>query len=398
MTPLEWLLFACLGTAGYVYVGYPLLLLVLGAVRRREVRKRDATPSMSLIIAAHNEQDGIAQKLENTLSLDYPRDRLETIVASDGSTDGTERIVRQYAARGVRLLSLPRGGKVAALNRAVAEAGGEIVAFTDANALLETRALRRLARNLSDPEVGGVCGNQRYRLEHSRDAAGEGENLYWTYDKWIKRLESRVGSSIAADGSIYAIRKRLFVPLEEAAQADDFAISVQVVAQGYRLVFEPDAISYEAPSASSEQEFLRRVRIANHNLRGLLYVKDVLNPCRYGLYAVEMLSHKVLRYAVPFLLPVAYAANAALARRSVPCRLLFLGQVLFSGCALAGYALRHSRWRRTKIFYAPYYFLLANAAALLGALSLLKGERITAWQPRREAARVAPDEREDLKV
>jgi cellulose synthase/poly-beta-1,6-N-acetylglucosamine synthase-like glycosyltransferase len=380
-------LFSCLALCLYVYFGYPLLLGLMGIAGRRDVRKADITPAVSIIIPAHNEEKVIAGKLDNLLSSEYPKEEIEIIVASDGSTDRTEEIVSQYGARGVRLLRLSRCGKPMALNEAVALARGEILVFTDANAIFEKLALRHLISNFSDPEVGGVCGDQTYRLERGDDSASEGEQLYWTYDKWIKRLESRLGSVYAADGSIYAIRKHLFVPVTDPAEADDFATSVRVVTQGYRLVFEPGAISYEAPPVSSRREFWRKVRIANQTWRAILNVPEALNPWRQGFHAIELLSHNVLRYLMPFFLPIAFGANVALARGSRVYQLLLLGQGLFYGAALTGWQLRRSKWGRMKLFYGPFYFCLANAAVFLGALSLLSGKRIVVWQPDRAISR-----------
>jgi hypothetical protein len=189
---------------------------------------------------------------------------------------------------------------------------------------------------------------------------------------------------VAADGSVYALRRELYVAVEDGAQADDFAVSARVVTGGRRLVYEPRAVSYEPPPAKSDLEFRRKVRVANHCMRAILNLPGGLNPLRTGLYAVEMWSHKVLRYAVPLLALAAFAANAALARTSRFYLLLFAGQASFYALALAGLALRRTRAGRWKPFYVPFYFCLANAAALLGLLSLLRGERITVWQPQRE--------------
>ncbi|MBI4468912.1 MAG: glycosyltransferase family 2 protein [Acidobacteria bacterium] len=381
---IELVFFSCLAICAYVYFGYPLLLAVIAALRRRDVGKNAVTPSVSVIIAAHNEERVMAGKLENTLSLDYPKDRFEIIVGSDGSNDRTNEIIGAYETKGVRALLLPRCGKLHALNAAVAVATHEIVVFTDANALLERSALRALAANFSDPEVGGVCGNQKYRRTQNGDCAGEGENLYWRYDKLIKRLECRIGSIVAADGSLYAIRKRLFAPIADPAQADDFAISARVVTQGSRLVFETGAVSYEDPPNSSEREFWRKVRVNNHGMRSIVNLKEALKPWRTGIYAIELWSHKVLRYLAPLFLLIAFGANAVLAQGSRFFQLLLLGQLLFYGGAAMGYKLRHQRWGRIRLFYVPFYFCLGNAAALVGMASLLRGERIISWQPHRE--------------
>lgn len=384
MSMTELLLLSSFATVFYVYFGYPLLLAAKVIVHRRNLSRKEITPSISVIVAVHNEERFIAEKLENTLSLDYPRDRLEVIVASDGSTDRTEKIASQYENKKVRLLSLPRCGKVYALNRAVASVTGEIVVFTDANIILEGSALRRLAANFSDSEVGGVCGKKKFRVKATGDSVSKGESLYWKLDQFIKVMESRAGSTIAADGSLYAIRKNLFTSISDPAQADDLAISVRVVMQGYRLVFEPRAVSYEEAPASSEQEFWRKVRVTNHSLRGIWNLREALNPGRTGFYAIELVSHKVLRYLVPFFLLTLLATNVALARASVVYQILLLGQLLFYGCSWVGYALRHQGWAWTRLFHVPFYFCFANAAACVGILSLIKGERIVLWQPKRE--------------
>src|SRR5215204_1972081 len=378
----------------YVYAGYPALLWALARVAGRPPRKGEATPSVSVVIAAHNEERQIAAKLENTLALDYPGERLEVVVASDGSTDATEEIVARYGARGVRLLPLARCGKMHALNQAVAASTGEVVVFTDANAELEPRALRELLAPFADPSVGGVGGNQKYgRPSDAGDSAGAGENLYWTYDKYLKHLETQVGSIIAADGSIYALRRELYVTIEDGAQADDFAVSARVVTEGRRrLVYEPAAVSYEPPPAKSDMEFRRKVRVANHCMRAILNLEGGLNPFRTGLYAFELWSHKVLRYAVPLLCLVALGASAALARLSPFYLALFAGQVLCYALALAGYALRRTRPGRSKLLNVPFYICLANAAALVAEFSLLRGERITVWQPQREMTQAGGSE------
>lgn len=379
------LFFVSLVICFYVYFGYPLLLTMLGFVFRRSVRKGDITPFITVIIAAHNEEHIISDKLENTLSLDYPNDRLEIIVASDGSTDQTESIVIQYRYLGVLLLSLPRCGKAMALNIAMKQAKGEVIVFTDANSILEVSALGKLVSNFSDPNVGGVCGNQKYLFQkNGGDSTAVGENLYWSYDKWIKGLESKLHSIVAADGSIYAIRKHLYVPILDLAQADDFAISARIVTQGYRLVYESEAISYENPPSSSDLEFWRKVRVANQSINVILNLRTALNPFQYGFYSFTLISHKVLRYFVPFVLIIAFLINFLLAFYSEFYKLIFLGQIVFYVFALIGYKTQNLNFGRMRILYGPFYFCLANIAVLVGAIYLFCGKRITTWQPERE--------------
>ncbi|HEU0004745.1 MAG TPA: glycosyltransferase family 2 protein, partial [Terriglobia bacterium] len=229
----------------YVYAGFPFLVIVLGKWRQRHVRKGPITPRVSLIIAAYNEEDEIAQRLDNALALDYPQESLEIIVASDGSNDATESIVASYANRGVRLLSLPRRGKILAINDAVVQAKGTILVFSDANSIYDRQALRKLVRNFADPQVGGVGGNTIYAHQALSESTSQGEHLYWSYDKWLKQMESLTGSIISAHGAIYAIRRLLYRPLVNLAVTDDFAISTRVIEQGYRLVFEQEAVAYE---------------------------------------------------------------------------------------------------------------------------------------------------------
>jgi len=212
----------------------------------------------------------------------------------------------------------------------------------------------------------------------------EGENLYWRYDKWIKGLESRLGSTVAADGSLYAIRRSLFVPITDAAQADDLAISARVVTQGFRLIFEPKAISYEHPPSSLEQEFWRKVRVTNHSVRAIMRLAPALRPWRHSEYLIKLLSHKVLRYSVPFLMLITLGSNIALAPTSWFFAVLLGLQLAFYGLAASAYRLRDSERVRLRLFYIPLYFCLANAAAFLGVLSVLRGDRITAWQPQRD--------------
>jgi cellulose synthase/poly-beta-1,6-N-acetylglucosamine synthase-like glycosyltransferase len=381
---LKIIFFLSIGLILYVYFGYPLLLLVVGVFLKKTVTRAEITPSATIIIAAHNEANIIREKLENSLELDYPREQFEIIIASDGSTDKTTAIAQRFTDKEVRVLDLPRGGKINALNRAVEAARGEIFVFTDANAIFERDALRVLVSNFADDTVGGVCGNQRYRKPGAGDSSGEGENLYWKYDKFIKRLESGIGSTVAADGSIYAIRASLFQPLEDAAQADDHAISARVVANGLRLVFDERAVSYEEPPASGDREFRRKIRVTNHTVSSILNLPAAMNPRVTGFYVVELFSHKILRYLVPFFMIVAFIANLFLLREGAVFQIMFGAQVLFYVCSIVGRLLRDSRLGRVKLFYVPYYFCLANVAALLGVLSRMMGKRVVVWQPRGE--------------
>jgi biofilm PGA synthesis N-glycosyltransferase PgaC len=372
-----------LAATAYIYFGYPALIFLVSRLRPRPVRL-GGEPMVTFLIPVYNEEEVIAGKIANTLSLDYPPERLEALVVSDGSTDGTEAVVRRFEADSggrVRLLTLPRSGKAFALNEGARAARGEVLVLTDANTHLEPGSLRSLVDPFADPEVGGVCGNKKQRPPAGGAATAEGENLYWRYDKWQKSLESRAGSIFAADGTLYAVRKDLYVPIADPAQADDIAISARVVLQGFRLLYEPRAVAWEEAPAEGRDEFRRKVRVTNHSVRALWNLGRRLWTS--GFYSVELLSHKFFRHLVPFFLIPLFLSNAVLAAGGSPIfQFLFAGQVLFYGLALAGFALRGTRVGRAKPFTVPYYFCLVNAAAFLGVLSILRGRRLQAWTPR----------------
>lgn len=370
----------CLAVCVYVYFGYPALLWMLSRIRPKPVRIGDAFPRVSIVVALHNEEAVIEEKIANCRALDYPGELLEVVFVSDGSTDRTEALVREAQDEMVRLVALERGGKARALNEGVAVASGEIIVFTDANNFLEADAIRKIVRNFADPDVGGVCGNKRLRARGG-DATGEGENLYWRYDKWQKKLESRIGSIFAADGTLYAVRKSLYVPIEEPAQADDIAISTRVVLQGRRLVWEDDAVAWEDAPAEGRAEFRRKARVTNHSVRALLLLGSAL--FMHGFYSVELLSHKLLRHLVPFfLIPLLLSNGMLAAAQGGMYSFLLAGQLAFYLAALAGLVLRDTGLGKAKPFYVPYYFTLVNAAAFLGVLSIVGGKRHTVWSPR----------------
>lgn len=375
------LLFALsLAASVYPYFGYPALLWAVSRVRNRPVRKEPVRPTVTVIIPARDEVEIIEEKVENTLALQYPRDRVEVLVVSDGSSDGTEAVVEQISDERVRLLSLPPRGKVRALNVGAEEARNEILAFTDADIRVEAPSLARLVENFADDEVGGVCGNKRYRPPSTGDPTGVGEGLYWRYDMWQKRLESRVGSVFAADGALYAIRRELYVPIRDPAQADDLAISARVVAQGRRLVVEPEARTSEEAPADAEVEFRRKVRIVNQSFRALLGLGDQL--WTGGFHSFALVSHKLLRYLLPFFLVPLYLSSLVLAGTHVLFTLFLVAQTLVYALGAAGWLLRRADIGRWKVIAIPFFFCLANTAALVGVLAVARGRRKTWWTPR----------------
>jgi cellulose synthase/poly-beta-1,6-N-acetylglucosamine synthase-like glycosyltransferase len=365
------------GIVFFAYAGFPLLVMLIGALRRRRHRREDVTPRASVLIAAYNEAGGIAAKVRNTLDQDYPADRLEVVVVDDASTDGTADAVEAIRSPRARVIRMSqRGGKVAAINAGVGACSGEVFVFSDANAELAPDAVRRLVAPFADPGVGGVCGNQRNAPGNG--ALARGERLYWEYDKLVKHLESRTGSIVAADGSIYAIRRRHFEPVP-AGVTDDFFISTAVVKHGARLVFAPDAQSIETPLERGEDHFRRRVRITEQALLSLLKRRELLNPFRYGLYSLVLIGHKVVRRAASPLLLLLLPLNLLLIGQGGIYDATALAQVAVYSAALLGAMFRGRA--AAKLLSVPYYFVLGNLATAVGIVRFLSGRRSLMWEP-----------------
>lgn len=389
LTAVEILFYATVLLIAYTYVLFPAILFLRAKLSPRPYLRHDITPTVSLIVCCHNEAQGIEAKLQNLLALDYPRDRLEIIVASDGSDDGTDEIVRRYLARGIRLLSLPRRGKAEALNDAAASAKGEVLVFSDANSMYAGDAVRVLVRPFADASVGGVAGNQCYLNEREGRRSTSGEHSYWSFDRRLKYAESVAGNTISATGSIYAIRRSLFVPAP-AGVTDDFVTSTRVIAQGYRLVFEPGAISYEPAAASSGFEFRRKVRIMTRGLRGVWLMRELLNPFRHGFYAVQLFTHKVLRRLVVFPLIALFILSALLWNEGTWYQVITVAQGVFYFLALAGLLLGATPLGRSRLFALPSFFCMVNAAAFVAAWNVVTGRRIDFWTPQRQPAAAQP--------
>jgi cellulose synthase/poly-beta-1,6-N-acetylglucosamine synthase-like glycosyltransferase len=377
---MEILFWAAVGLLAYTYLLFPLLVLLRGLLFPQAYRAADITPSISLVIVAHNEAAAIEARLKNILELDYPREKLETIVASDGSTDATEAIVSRYSDRGIRLLALPRQGKIPALNAAVAAASGSILVFSDANSMYRPDALRALTRPLDDPTVGCVAGDQRYVSDpHGTNA---GERSYWSFDRWLKRAQGRAGSATSATGAIYALRRSLFRPIPGGV-TDDFAASTDSIAQGYRLVFASEAVAYEPAIERSRSEFGRKVRIMTRGMWGVVARRELLNPLRHGWYAWQLFSHKVLRRLMFIPLAALAVATPLLWSEGLIYRVALACQLAVYGGGIAGWLLAETRVGRWKPLALPFFFCLVNAASIWAAVNVLRGRRIERWEPER---------------
>ena len=365
----------------YTYLIYPVLLWLLAAGRKMpEYAPLSGWPRVSLIIAAHNEEGVLRTKLENALAMDYPAERLDIIVVSDASTDGTDRIAAEFAARGVRLHRQEvRGGKTEAQNAGVRLARGQFVAFSDANSMYAPSALKRLLAPFADERIGCVCGELQYANPEDQ-GAGKGEGLYWRYEQFLKRRESLLSSALGANGAIYALRRELFVELRGDI-ISDFVAPLHAWRRGFRIAYEPTAVATEYSSGRFGDEFRRRRRIVSRSLYGLWTEAGVLNPFAHFFFAFQMFSHKLLRWLVPVWLLVVLTVNIPLVASEYYGLLLAL-QVAFYGLAALGLLLPE-RFGRYWLFYVPAYFTATNWGTLLGLLSFLMGRRHRVWQPAR---------------
>jgi cellulose synthase/poly-beta-1,6-N-acetylglucosamine synthase-like glycosyltransferase len=371
-----WLSAAALG---YTYVGYPLLIASISALRPKRVRREKYEPSVTVTIAAYNEERALAAKLENTLALDYPRELIEIIVASDCSTDGTDEIVRSFEERGVLLHRQgQRLGKTAAQNAAVEKARGEIILFSDATSLYQPDVLRKIMPGFADASVGCVGGRLVY-VDPSESRVGRGAKSYWNYETFLKRHESRACSLIGVSGCLYAVRRSAYVPLYDEA-CSDFIIATKMFEQGLRTIYQPDAVCSEETNQRQDNELRMRVRVIAQTFTDLWRHRSMLNPFRSGLYGIQLISHKVMRYLVPFFLIALIASSGILSTNSVFYRVLFALQGLGYLCAAFSWLLEKVGVR-SRVLALPHYFVLANLASMIALFQFLRGERYARWEP-----------------
>jgi cellulose synthase/poly-beta-1,6-N-acetylglucosamine synthase-like glycosyltransferase len=376
--------FVAFGLVGYTYVLFPGLVLLRARLRPRPHLSAPITPPVSVIVAARNEARSIGAKLDNLLNLDYPQDRLQVVVAADGCDDDTDSAARARGDERIRVVSLPRVGKAGALNAAVGVATGEILVFSDANSLYARDALRALVAPFADSDVGAVAGDQRYLADHAEAAVATGERLYWDLDRAIKRAESRGGNAVSATGAIYAVRRELFSQVPPGV-TDDFATSTAVIARGKRLVFAPEAIAFEPVARTGRDEFARKVRVMTRGLNAVVARHELLDPRRYGFYALQLLSHKVLRRLMALPLAALALSAAVEARRSRAFRALAAAQGILYGLGTTGLFLRRSGGWRSRAVALPAYFCLVNGASLAALWNVLRRREIDRWEPRRSA-------------
>ncbi len=376
-------LWFCLITVCYTYFGYGVLLYILVWIKRLSQKqiKYDLRylPSVTVIVAAYNEEGCIKEKIENSLALDYPVDKIEFLFVTDGSDDATPEIVKNYP--NITLMHRPeRQGKVMAVERAMSEVHGKIVVFTDANTLLNREAIRNVVRHFADEKVGVVAGEKRILNREADEATGAGEGIYWKYESKLKKWDYELYSVMGAAGELFAIRTKLFQPIPKDSLIEDFYMSFKIVQQGYKIAYEPEAYALEEPSASIAEEMKRKIRIAAGGIQSIVRLKALLNPFEYGVITFQYFSHRVLRWTLaPLSLPLIFMTNIFLLHEGVLYQWLFVGQVLFYVMALTGYLLEKKRIR-LKLLFIPYYFCMMNYAVYVGFMRFMTGTQSVLWE------------------
>lgn len=367
----------------YTYFGYGIILYIWltffrkGRTHKPEFLRQEDLPRLTLLIAAYNEADFLVEKIENTLKLQYPRDKWEIFVVTDGSTDNSGEILAKYPE--IRVFhEAPRKGKLAAVERVLPKVQTPITILSDANTLLNPGALLHIADHFADDSIGAVAGEKKISVGKHDDATAS-EGLYWKYESKLKAWDARLYSVVGAAGELFAFRTELYETLPPDTLIEDFVQSMRIAQRGYKVAYEPDAYARELPSASIKEEMKRKVRISAGGIQAVVRLKELLNPFRYGLLSFQYISHRVLRWTLaPLALPLLFLSNVALAFSSEFFLLILIGQILFYVLALLGYLLETKKIR-LKILFVPFYFCMMNYAVYLGFLRYIKGQQKVTW-------------------
>ena len=370
------LFFMCIFLVVFAYFGYPLTLMMINRFHHKTSRKARHQPYVTLIITAYNEEKRIREKLENTLKLEYPREQLQVVVASDGSTDATNGIVEEYEDKGVELLHVTRrGGKENAQREAVQAARGDVLVFSDVATQLNPDGLQQIIDNFADPEIGCVSSVDRVI---GKDGRPGGEGAYVRYEMWLRALESKVHSLVGLSGSFFAARKEVCRDFSPDMQSD-FRTLLNSMRLGLRGVSDPEAIGYYLDVADSRREFDRKVRTVLRGLTVFFRNLEFLNPLRYGFFAYQYFCHKLLRWLVPLFLLGAFVFNLFLIHGSTGYFVLFVVQLVFYAAAFMGWQNRSQQVH--VLLKIPAYFVAVNAAIMLAWWRYFKGQRLVMWTP-----------------
>ncbi|PIQ89471.1 MAG: hypothetical protein COV72_02900 [Candidatus Omnitrophica bacterium CG11_big_fil_rev_8_21_14_0_20_42_13] len=364
-----------IGIMLFMYFAYPAAIFIIAKIFGKEARKENIMPPITMIIPMHNEEKSAKAKIENILALDYPKNSLEIIFALDNCTDKTKEILASHNDSRVLIFeNTERAGKVAAMNKAVSLAKGEIIVFSDANSMNQSDTLKKIARNFADEGVGCVSGRLRY-VDANSTAIGQGENLYWRYETFIKKQESRLGRLLITNGSIQAVRKELY-PYPDQEIADDFSIPLLIQAKGHKVLYEPEAVVTEKATEDLTEEFKQKMRIVAQGIKGALRMRKILLKLSpLGIF--ELLFHKILRWAGPFFMIAIFVSNLILIKEALYFY-LFLAQLVFYSLSLIGFLLRKKN--RIKLFYIPFYFNLINFASLAACCHFIRSGQTHIWE------------------
>ncbi|MCK5534926.1 glycosyltransferase family 2 protein [bacterium] len=362
----------------YVYFGYPLLLIVISKFIKKPVKSEKIEPLVSIIITAYNEEKNIQEKLDNTLAIDYPKDKLEIIIASDGSTDRTNEIVREFEDKRVKLVyELTHKGKSSIQNKAVEKAKGEILVFSDATSMYKEDALKKLISNFNDEKVGCVTGKACY-VNTEQSSTAEGESIYWRYELFLRKKESDIGILAMASGCFFAVRKNCFI-LIDSNTSDDFILPMNVVKKGFRVIYDTNAIAYDKVVVPASGLLKTKARTIGMDVKGLFLNRNLLNPFSHFAVAWSLISHKLLRWLIPFFLMGFFICNLFLLDYHF-YQIFFVLQILFYLLAGLGYLFQKSG-KKIKLLGIPFSFCVVNTAALIGTLKFLLGKASGKWEP-----------------
>ena len=362
----------------YSYVGYPILLVSASSFMKKNGYQTGVSPEVTVLITAYNEEKDIADKLINVLSLDYPKENMEIIVASDGSTDRTDEIVKKFADKGVKLVRVEgRVGKTETQNQAVKTANGEIIVFSDATTKYRQDVLKKMVRNYADPMVGAVSGRYKY-VDPKNSQVGRGSIAFWDYENMIKSAQSKIKTITGCCGCIYSVRRDLYEPLP-ADIISDLVEPLEIIKKGYRIVFEPEALAYETTLEQSDKEFSMRVRVITRGMRGLLHARDLFNFFKYPYISFQLMSHKVLRWFVPVFALGLYFSNLFILNVNNFYLLVFVCQNIFYLSAWLGWILEKNN-AKNKVLSLPLYFCVVNLASLSAMIAILNGKKAVKWE------------------
>jgi len=359
-----------------------LLVFLKKFFQKNKVEKAPFTdpPPLAIIIAAYNEEEYVTQKIENTLALDYPRDKLEIVFVTDGSTDRTPDLIRQYP--GINLYHQPeRKGKVAAINRILPLIKSDLILFCDANTFLNKNCATEIVKHYTDPKVGGVAGEKKIFQTDGDTAAAAGEGLYWKYESFLKKLDSDFYTTVGAAGELFSVRKRLIEEVPEGTIIEDFVQSLSICTKGFVVRYEPNAYAMETASASIREEMKRKVRISAGAFQAMVLLKELFNVFKYPIVSFQFISHRILRWTLcPIALVVLLLANFLIVMigGNLFYQIMLFLQVVFYGMAIAGWVFAN-RDIRVKILYVPFYFLFMNVAVFIGFGRYIRKKQTVVW-------------------